>query len=226
MPPTIPPSASPPANPSVSNSPAPKPPAPVRWHWNSALAGALITAIVLGGVTFLWRRPTPPPIAIHAPPTPAISTPEPTATPAPLVIFISGAVLTPGVYPLPAGARIVDALVLAGGFAPDANVNAVNQAAPLRDGDQIYVPTLEEEPAVPAAGLSSTEAPEAASVSSGPINVNTASAEELEQLPGIGPARAQDIIANRPYASVDELDRVPGIGPATLEELRPYVVVQ
>jgi competence protein ComEA len=141
------------------------------------------------------------------------------------VIFISGAVQTPGVYELPAGARIVDALERAGGFTPDANVNAINQAAPMRDGDQVYVPTLEEEPTAPTPGLSSSE-PAAASSAGGLINVNSASPAELEQLPGIGPSRAQDIIANRPYASVDELERVPGIGPATLEKLRPYVVVE
>jgi hypothetical protein len=61
------------------------------------MAGALLAAIVLGGITFLWRRPAPPPIAIYAPPSPVVPTPEPTATPAPLVIFISGAVQTPGV---------------------------------------------------------------------------------------------------------------------------------
>jgi competence protein ComEA len=196
----------------------------MRWHWNSALAGALISAILLGGMSFLWRMPKPSPIAIHAPPAPVTPTVAPTATPAPLVIFISGAVQTPGVYPLPSGSRVVDALERAGGFTPDANVNAINQAAPLRDGDQIYVPTLAEEPAAPPSGLSNTEP--AAGSGGGPINVNSASLAELEQLPGIGPSRAQDIIDNRPYESVDDLDRVPGIGPATLEELRPYVVVE
>ena len=132
---------------------------------------------------------------------------------------------TPGVYELHAGARVVDALERAGGFTLDANVNALNQAATLRDGDQIYVPTFAEEPAAPPPGLSSTE-PEVSSEGGGLINVNTATASQLEQLPGIGPSRAQDIIENRPYASVDELDIVPGIGPATLEELRPYVVVE
>lgn len=196
----------------------------VRWHWNSALAGALISAIICGGIAFLWRVPTPSPIAIHPPPTPIVSAPEATATPAPLVIFISGAVQEPGVYPLPVGSRVADALELAGGFTPDANVNAINQAAPLHDGDQIHVPTLTEEPAAPAPGVSSV-APTRGSTGA-LINVNTATLEELDQLPGIGPARAQDIIDHRPYESVDDLDRVPGIGPAILEELRPLVVVE
>jgi competence protein ComEA len=93
-------------------------------------------------------------------------------------------------------------------------VDALNQAATLRDGD----------PAAPPPGLSSTEP--AVNSEGGPININTATAAQLEQLPGIGPSRAQDIIDNRPYESVDELDSVSGIGPATLEELRPYVVVE
>jgi competence protein ComEA len=218
--------SSPPAKPqakSPAKSASPQS-SPVRWHWSSALAGALISAILLGGITFLWRIPTPSPIAIHAPPSSVAPTPEPTEAPAPLVIFISGAVQTPGVYELPASARVADALERAGGFTPDANVNALNQAATLRDGDQIYVPTFAEEPAAPQPGLSSTEP--AANSEGGPININTATASQLEQLPGIGPSRAQDIIENRPYASVDELDNVPGIGPATLEELRPYVVVE
>jgi competence protein ComEA len=152
-----------------------------------------------------------------------------------MIIFVSGAVQVPGVYALEHGARVADALARAGGFVPDANVNAVNQAAVLRDGDQLHVPTMAEAPATPVAGLTNQEpasSPGSSSGSSagnnvaGPININTASAEELDQLPGIGPARAADIIANRPYVSVDDLERVPGIGPATMENLRPLVVVE
>jgi competence protein ComEA len=200
-------------------------PAPVRWHWGSALAGALIAAILLGGVTFLWRRPTPPPITIHAPPTPLIPTPEATPTAAPLVVFVSGAVQTPGLYELPAGARVADALARAGGFAPDANVVAVNQATLLRDGDQLHVPTVAEDPATPQGGLTNPSASAPSGAAGGLVNINSATQAELETLPGIGPSRAQDIINNRPYETVDDLDRVPGIGAATIEDVRPYVVV-
>jgi competence protein ComEA len=213
--------------PPAAKSPTPATTSPksnvVRWHWNSALAGALISAILLGVFTFLWRRPTPPPISIHAPPTPSIPTPEPTATPAPVVIFISGAVQTPGVYELPSGARAADAVERAGGFTAEANAVAINLAAILRDGDQLHVPTLAEDPSIPAPGLTNQESPSGVG---GLININTATLEELDRLPGIGPTRAQEIIANRPYVSVDDLDRVPGIGPATIEDLRPYVVVE
>jgi competence protein ComEA len=195
----------------------------VRWHWASAVAGALIATIILGGFTFLWRRPTPPPIAIHPPPALITPTAEPTTAPALLVVFVSGAVQMPGVYELPGGARVVDALVRAGGFTPDATVVAVNQAALLQDGDQVHVPTMAEDSSAPAPGLNNQAA---SSSGDGLININTASLEELEQLPGIGPSRAQEIINNRPYESVDDLDRVPGIGAATIENLRPYVTVQ
>jgi competence protein ComEA len=198
---------------------------PVRWHWGSALAGALIAAILLGSMTFLWRRPTPPPITIHAPPTPLIPTPEPTPTAAPLVVFVSGAVQTPGLYELPAGARVADALARAGGFAPDANVVAVNQATLLADGDQLHVPTIVEDPATPQGGLSNSAPPAASGAAGGLVNINSATQAELETLPGIGPSRAEDIINNRPYETVDDLDRVPGIGAATIEDMRPYVVV-
>lgn len=205
---------------------APNQPDTVRWHWGSALAGALLTAIVCGGIVFFWRKPTPPPIVLHAPPTPTIPTPEPTPTPAPLVVFVSGAVQSPGVYELPNGARVVDALARAGGFAPDANVDVVNQAAMLRDGDQLHVPTVAEEAAAPQPGVRSQEIEIGLSGSGAPVNVNTATLEELDALPGIGPTRAQAIIEGRPYASVDELERVPGIGPATLEELRPLITIE
>jgi competence protein ComEA len=138
-------------------------------------------------------------------------------------------VQTPGVYALPGGARIADALARAGGFTAEANANSVNQAALVHDGDQIHVPTLVEEPSSPPPGLSNTRSSSTVDGVGGVgalINVNTATLEELDRLPGIGETRAREIIANRPYVSVDDLERVPGIGPATIEDLRPLVVVE
>lgn len=129
---------------------------------------------------------------------------------------------TPGVYELPSGARVADVLAKAGGFTTEANVDAINQAAILRDGDQLHVPTRAEDSAEPTAGLTN---PESGTGMGGLLDLNTATLEELDQLPGIGPTRAQDIINHRPYTSVDDLGRVPGIGTATLEQLRPYVTV-
>lgn len=226
------PAPSPPAPPPPGASPpgvSPPPQHGAGWHGPSALAGALIGAIILGGLVWGLRRPTPPPITLYPPPTLAPPTVAPAPTPAPLVVFVSGAVQQPGVYSLPAGARVTDAVAQAGGLAAAANPDAVNLAAPLADGDQVHVPTREEAPDAPPAGISGTRSQEldlGVADPTRPVNINQADAAELELLPGIGPSRAQAIIANRPYSSIDDLERVPGIGPATLEQLRPYVVVE
>lgn len=198
------------------------------WDWRSAFVGALVTAFSLGLIVLIWRRPSPPPVVVHPPPSPQVPTPVTTA-PEAMLVFVSGAVQAPGVYSLEPGARVADALGAAGGLRGDANAVAVNQAAPLHDGDQVHVPAQAEAPAEPPAGVSGAPpATESAmdGALGGPVNINTATAAELETLPGIGPARAEDIIAHRPYAAVDDLLRVPGIGSATLEELRPLIEVE
>lgn len=192
--------------------------------WSAILVAALMGAAGLGGGMLLRQPAEPAPIVIQPPP--ATATPAP-ATPTgatPLIVFVSGAVRTPGVYSLPPGARVADALHAAGGLRADASPHAVNQAARLHDGDQVHIPTQSEAPAAPPAGITGTGDSD---VSTGDqLDLNTASQAALEGLPGIGPAKARDIIANRPYSSVDDLLRVPGIGPATLERLRPHVRVE
>jgi competence protein ComEA len=208
---------------------------PANFHFMSYLLGLFTSLILVGGALFLLRHPDPPPIVLHSPPPPAPTvTAAPTPTPAPMMVFVSGAVQKPGLYNLPTDARVGDALAKAGGFTGTANASLINQAAKLQDGAQVHVPDLAEQATVqqPPAGVSeplaqiASSGDTASNAQAGPINLNTATAEQLDSLPGIGPTKAEAIIANRPYATVDELDKVPGIGPSTLEQLRLLVTAQ
>jgi len=135
-----------------------------------------------------------------------------------VVVHVVGAVRRPGVYRLGYGKRVADAVARAGGLARRADAAAVNLAAPLADGQQVVVPVRGRAGAGAAAGGGAA----------GPVHLNTASAEELDELPGVGPVTAQKIVDFReqhgPFGSADELDAVPGIGPARLDDLRKLVV--
>lgn len=132
-----------------------------------------------------------------------------------LIVDVTGAVRRPGVYRMPAGSRVNDAVIRAGGPEPRAELEAVNLAARLADGQQVVVP--ERLPGGAPSG------PAAAS-EDGPISLGTATVEQLEEIDGIGPVTAGDIVKFRDehggLSSVDQLDQVPGIGPATMEALR------
>jgi len=136
-----------------------------------------------------------------------------------VLVHVVGAVREPGLYRLKDGSRVADAVARAGGATPKADLALVNLAAPIADGTQVVVPAR----APPAAASAGGSAPAHA----GPVHLNTATVEELDALPGVGPVTAQKIVdfrqANGAFASVDELDAVPGIGPARLEELRKLV---
>jgi competence protein ComEA len=218
-------------------------------------------AVVLAVVGFLgWRLlappPTPPemrlpfvsttagaPGAVPAaaagagsggsdPPDDPGSAPATTGAGAEVVVHVAGAVTTPGVQHLPAGSRVVDAVEAAGGAALDADQSRINLAAPLEDGQQVYVPRLGE-----LGGGAGPAGPGGGSGGGGPggagdeavVNLNTATVDQLDVLPGIGPAIAQAVVDYRdqhgPFASVDQLLEVRGIGEAKLEDLREQVVV-
>ena len=138
-----------------------------------------------------------------------------------LVVDVAGAVARPGLYHLAAGTRIADAVAAAGGATAKADVTLVNLAAPLADGEQVLVPQIGVA-AAPGA------APGAAPSATAPLDLNTATAEQLDALPGIGPTTAQKIIdyrqANGPFRSVDDLEAVPGIGPSKLAQLKGLVI--
>ncbi|HET9119546.1 MAG TPA: helix-hairpin-helix domain-containing protein [Solirubrobacterales bacterium] len=131
-----------------------------------------------------------------------------------VIVHVAGAVGRPGVYRLPAGSRVTDAVRRAGGFAHGASEDAINLAARLSDGQQVVVPG-------PGAGLAAAQA---TGGQSGPISLGSATAEQLDGVEGIGPVTAQSIIEFRDQhgglSSVDQLDEVDGIGPATMRTLR------
>jgi competence protein ComEA len=139
-----------------------------------------------------------------------------------LVVHVVGAVRRPGLYRIADGARIADALRRAGGATRRADLSLVNLAAPASDGTQIVVPRR----APPVAAGTEAASPGAAPTS-GPVHLNTATAEQLDELPGVGPVTAQKIVDYREqhgaFSSVDDLDAIPGIGPARLEQLRELV---
>lgn len=138
-----------------------------------------------------------------------------------VVVDVGGAVMAPGVYELAGRPRVGDAIEAAGGLRDDADVSGLNRASPVADGSKVHVPAAGEAPAqVPgAAGTSGSQ-----TASAGPVNINTASELELEELPGIGPSTAAAIVeeraANGPFSYVDDLLRVTGIGEKKLERIR------
>lgn len=156
-----------------------------------------------------------------------------------LFVHVAGEVRHPGVYELPAGSRVIDAVDKAGGMLGNAAGDALNLARQLSDGEQIYVPTTDEvaDGTFSAGGASAGQSAGGGAAGSGTgaagtalINLNTADAAALDTLPGVGPATADKIVADReangPFASVEDLSRVSGIGPKKLEQLKDLVCVQ
>ena len=167
--------------------------------------------------------------------TPEVAAPlEPVRSARPrdlVVVHVAGAVRRPGLYRLRAGMRVADAVARAGGAARGANLGGLNLAAPLVDGTQILVPRVVGT-ATSRADSGSTSATDGATagVPATPVtkvSLSSATAEELDALPGVGPVTAQKIVdyrtAHGPFASVDDLDEVPGIGPTRIEQLRDLV---
>lgn len=183
----------------------------------------LLNLVAVGGMFFYLRRPTPEPPIILSPEPTAI--PLPTPTPRFLRVYVSGAVMRPDVYELPNDSIVKDAITAAGGPSMEADLNRINLARRVHDEEQIYVPQKgEENPPVSPASSSQV------SQEGGKVNINTATAEELSSLPGIGPTRAQSIIeyrtANGPFQSIEDIKNVKGIGDATFEKLKDKITVQ
>jgi competence protein ComEA len=178
-----------------------------------ALAAVLLLVLVLAGHQ-LRRSPA----GADARPLQSSAPAAGQAEAAALVVHVVGAVRRPGLYRLPAGSRIADALDRAGGPTRRADTELVNLAAPVADGLQVVVPRKVPQSAVPGDVGDETGAAQ------GPVHLNTATLADLDALPGVGPVTAQKILDYREehgaFSSVDELDAVPGIGPARMEQLR------
>lgn len=211
-------------------------PGPVQLVW--LVAGVL----ALGVVVVLWivagRANKAAPDASRRPSTlltttiPMAST---TTTVASLAVHAAGAVVNPGLYQMSSSSRIADLVEAAGGFTSDADLDRVNLAAPLSDGVRVFIPSLgsEEIPRVATdtggAAAAREGAPTGTPSASEPIDLNSATADQLDALPGVGPATAAAIVAYRdehgPFRSIDALLEVRGIGPAKLEAIRKLVRV-
>ena len=185
----------------------------------NVVAGMLLGMLLAGGVFLVVRAPRGESVQLR-----------PAPTEEPLQVHVSGAVVRPGVYDLPVGARVLDAVESAGGFVADADKNAINLAARVEDAEKLEVPFV--------AGFVPDEEQGFVVVSEGTpsdllgdelVDINTASQEELEGLPGIGPTLAQAIIAyreeNGPFARIEDIVNVSGIGSATYEDLKDLITV-
>jgi competence protein ComEA len=180
--------------------------------------GLLIALVVTGLLLVVTRRPAGVPVQLQAPPTAL-----------PLRVHVTGAVASPGVYILPPGSIVQDALAAAGGPTSRANLVTLNLAHRLQDGEQVLVPE-----AIPtSAALSATAATSPNSTASQGntprININTATAADLVALPRVGPALAQRIVDYRtlhgPFRAIEDVMQVSGIGPATFAQIKDLISV-
>lgn len=193
---------------SVAQAPVTAPPSRRDYLWMLA-AGVLIGLLAAGVILLASGQPRGGVIELQPPPTPG-----------PVMVHVGGAVLQPGVFSLPHGSRVYQAIEAAGGLSPDADPQAVNQAAVLTDGMALYVPVVNQ-------GTIGEPFPPAQRSASVLVNINTAAADELESLPEIGPELARRIIAyrteNGPFRSIEAIQDVPGIGPTIFERIQDMI---
>jgi competence protein ComEA len=203
-----------------------------RDHMVGVIVGLLLGVAGSFGAMSLLNQVRPAPIVIAAPePTPP---PELTPTPGLIRVFVNGAVRQAAVYELPPNSLVQQAIEAAGGFMEGANTAVVNLAQPLSDGLQVYVPAQGEEVAAPALLTVSNPVPGStaetnSSAPGGLININTATQVELEELPGIGPSTAQNILdhrdANGPFATIESIMDVSGIGDGRFNQIKELITV-
>jgi len=175
--------------------------------------GLILGLLAAAGILLAAGKPRSSPVMLL--PTPALTY---------LMIDITGEVVKPGVYQLPPNSHVLDAIQAAGGLLVDADVNTLNMAAELSDGQKIIVKTQGQLPVITEGAERSIPIEV-----TGPIDINTATAEQLETLPGIGPTKAGEIIIyrqkNGAFDRIEDIQNVSGIGPATFEAIRDLISV-
>ncbi len=200
------------------------------WHSFARIEKAILLFCSAGILFFAgsaWSRShqieTLPPVFADAPQVQSIASEK---SGAPILVHIAGAVAKPGVLRLPPDARISDALKKAGGAKPNGDLNALNLAQKLKDGQQVLVPVRGAPAVSQSATIGQKTRAAKSKIPSRPVNVNVASSEELQTLPGIGPALASRILAKRAqgrFSSINDLDAVSGLGPKKLAAIKPFV---
>ena len=192
-----------------------------RLGLNILLAAAII-ATAAGGIVLMFRSADRFDGVVVTMPTPTTA-PDVAAAGSTIKVYVSGQANLPGVYELPVDSRVDDALRAAGGPTSQADLDSVNLAKRLSDEDQIHIPSRDEGRSAVSTGSKGSSPP-------GKVLLNTATAEDLETLPNIGPSRAKAVIEHRekngPFAKVDDLTNVSGIGTGILESIRDLVEVR
>ena len=186
----------------------------------AALAATILGAVAASLAFLALPRPPVPQVVVQQPVVrPAVSTPVPTPIMALIVVHLSGEITVPGVYQLPVGARVDDALKAAGGVTTNGDVNRLNLAARLADGQHVIVPRKAD-----PVTMSATTAASPAALR---ININTATVAELDGLPGVGPVTAQRIVAYRqqhgPFTRIDELREAKLVNQPTFDKIKDLI---
>jgi competence protein ComEA len=210
------------------------------WRADRRVVAGVCACVAVAAGAAWWRagstHTAPPAPATRAPAAEVVTT-STTQALAALVVNVVGAVRKPGIVRVAPGARVVDVITAAGGATAAADLTRLNLAAPIADGARVAVPALgQPAPGIDpgavtggAGGAAGGSTPAGGGGGDGPVNLNTATADALDGLPGVGPATAAAIVRDReqhgPFRSVGDLERVRGIGPAKLEQLHDLVTV-